>query len=145
VWGDPALYDSTLRIFAQLSAKETVAIEHEVIPGITSVQALTARHKVCLNKIGQAVHVTTGRNLERCPPSATDNVVVMLDSELALAGIDPHTTMIHWGAYLGTAHEILRSGRVADVLDELRAVRREAREQHGWIMDTYLLSKIEEH
>jgi precorrin-6A synthase len=144
VWGDPSLYDSTLRIFEQLNEKGAVAVEYEVIPGITSIQALTARHKICLNKIGQAVHITTGRNLERCPPSETDNVVVLLDGELALAGIDPQTTLIHWGAYLGTEHEILKSGRVADVIDELRALRREAREKQGWLMDTYLLSKFEQ-
>jgi precorrin-6A synthase len=66
----------------------------------------------------------------------------MLDGEFTLPGVDPQTTMIHWGAYLGTEHEILRSGLVADVLEELQAIRRAARKTHGWIMDTYLLSKV---
>jgi precorrin-6A synthase len=145
VWGDPSLYDSTLRILEQIAARGTVPVEYEVIPGITSVQALTARHRVALNKIGQSVHITTGRNLAHCPPSATDNVVVMLDGELTLTGIDPQTTWIYWGAYLGTEHEIARAGRVADVLDEIRTLRGQARERHGWIMDTYLLSQIEPH
>jgi len=141
VWGDPSLYDSTLRILERLSVSEKLSIEYEVIPGITSIQALTAKHRICLNQIGQSVHITTGRNLAHCQPTDRDNVAVMLDGELTLAGIDPRTTTIHWGAYLGTEHEILRSGRVADVIDELRAVRAEARKTHSWIMDTYLLSK----
>lgn len=141
VWGDPSLYDSTLRILEQLAARGTVPVEYDVIPGITSVQALTARQKICLNKIGQSVHITTGRNLSACLPTGTDNVVVMLDGELTLKGVDPQATHIHWGAYLGTGHELLRSGRVADVIDELRTLRSQCREKHGWIMDTYLLSK----
>jgi precorrin-6A synthase len=48
---------------------------------------------------------------------------------------------IYWGAYLGTPDEILISGKLADVKDEIEAARRRAREQHGWIMDTYLLRK----
>ena len=139
VWGDPSLYDSTLRILEQLQ----VPVEYEVIPGITSIQALTARHRICLNKIGQAVHIATGRTLPQSPPLSTNNVVVMLDGELTLEGVDPETTWIHWGAYLGTEHEIVHTGRVADVADDIRALRREARARHGWIMDTYLLSRIE--
>ena len=52
VWGDPSLYDSTLRIVDQVAAMKTVAFELDVIPGITSVQALAARHKIALNRIG---------------------------------------------------------------------------------------------
>ncbi len=143
VWGDPSLYDSTLRIFEQIAARNTLPLELEVVPGITSVQALAARHRICLNKIGQAVHITPARNLPHCLPTESDNVVVMLDGDFTLPGIDPHTTMIHWGAYVGTEHEILRSGLVADVLEELRAIRREARRKHGWIMDTYVLNKTQ--
>jgi precorrin-6A synthase len=143
VWGDPSLYDSTLRIFEQIAARNTLPLELEVIPGITSVQALAAKHRLCLNKIGQSVHLTTGRNLPRCLPTQSDNVVVLLDGEFTLAGVDPQTTMIHWGAYVGTEHEILRSGLVTDVIEEVQALRREARKVHGWIMDTYVLSKVQ--
>jgi precorrin-6A synthase len=142
VWGDPSLYDSTLRIFEKITAKGVLPLALEVIPGITSIQALAARHAICLNKIGGPVHITTGRELARCLPTESDNVVVMLDGEVTLDGVDPDATMIHWGAYVGTEHEILRSGLVRDVLPELQRVRREAREAHGWIMDTYVLSKI---
>jgi precorrin-6A synthase len=141
VWGDASLYDSTLRILEQVRGRGKLAFEIEVIPGITSIQALTARHSICLNKIGQSVHITPARNLPHCLPTQSDNVVVMLDGEFKLEGIDPKTTMIHWGAYIGTPDEILISGLVADVLEHLQTVRREARARHGWIMDTYLLSK----
>ena len=40
VWGDPGLYDSTIRILQSLLARGPPAFEFEVIPGISSVQAL---------------------------------------------------------------------------------------------------------
>src|SRR6201990_2781957 len=41
-WGDPSLYDSTLRILDLVRGH--VAIDYDVIPGITAIAALTARH-----------------------------------------------------------------------------------------------------
>jgi precorrin-6A synthase len=38
VWGDPALYDSTIRIVEAIATAQDV--EYEVIPGISAVQAL---------------------------------------------------------------------------------------------------------
>src|SRR5260221_6065687 len=68
VWGDPSLYDSTLRIIDQIIARGTVAFEYEVIPGISSVQALAARHRITLNRIGEPIHITTGRRLSEGLP-----------------------------------------------------------------------------
>ena len=67
VWGDPSLYDSTLRIVDRVRAQ--IAFDVEVIPGITSVQALAARHRIVLNRVGEPVHFTTGRRLREagCP------------------------------------------------------------------------------
>ncbi|MEO8666988.1 MAG: precorrin-6A synthase (deacetylating), partial [Bauldia sp.] len=48
---------------------------------------------------------------------------------------------IYWGAYLGTADEIVVSGRLALVGEQIRALRKAAREQKGWIMDVYLLRR----
>src|SRR5439155_261876 len=81
VWGDPSLYDSTLRIIDQIIARGTVAFEYEVIPGISSIQALAARHKITLNRIGQPAHITTGRKILRRLSDARDDVVVMADAE----------------------------------------------------------------
>ncbi len=132
-WGDPSLYDSTLRILD--AAAQHVDISYDVIPGITAVQALTARHRLPLNDIGEPVLLTTGRKLD---PTFTGTVVVMLDGDCAFRKCPPDTR-IWWGAYLGTEHELLIAGSVGEVGDEIAAVRADARERHGWIMDTYLL------
>ena len=63
VWGDPSLYDSTLAVLDRILARGSVAFEHEVVAGISSVQALTARHRMPLNRVGGAVQITTGRRL----------------------------------------------------------------------------------
>jgi len=141
VWGDPALYDSTVRILQAILASGTCAFEFEVIPGITSVQALAAQHKVPLNTIGRSIEITTGRRLAAGQVSDADSLVVMLDAEDSYQRVADQQTEIYWGAYLGTPDEILISGRLADVADEIERVRKAARAEHGWIMDTYLLRK----
>jgi len=139
VWGDPSLYDSTLRILERIRATG-VALDYEVIPGISSVQVLTAQHRVPLNRIGEPVLITTGRKLTDGFPDDVGSVVVMLDGEQSFRRVDPELD-IYWGAYLGTADEILISGRLADVRDEIEARREQARQRHGWIMDCYLLRR----
>jgi precorrin-6A synthase len=141
VWGDPALYDSTVRILQAILASGTCAFEFEVIPGITSVQALAAQHKVPLNTIGRSIEITTGRRLAAGQVSDADSLVVMLDAEDSYQRVADLQTQIYWGAYLGTPDEILISGRLADVADKIERVRKAARAEHGWIMDTYLLRK----
>lgn len=141
VWGDPALYDSTIRILQAILASGRCAFEFEVIPGITSVQALAAQHKVPLNSIGRSVEITTGRRLAAGQVSDADSLVVMLDAEDAYRCVADPQSDIYWGAYLGTADEILISGKVGAVADEIERVRKAARAEHGWIMDTYLLRK----
>ena len=139
VWGDPCLYDSTLRILDRVAATGTVAFEVEVIPGITAVQALAAQHRIPINRIGEPVVLTTGRRYAAGERTA-DDAVVMLDGECAFKTA-PDDTEIFWGAYLGTPDEVLISGRVGEKKAEIEATRSAARERHGWIMDTYLLRK----
>ena len=139
VWGDPSLYDSTLRIVDQVAAMKTVTFELDVIPGITSVQALAARHKIALNRIGGSVHITTGRLLAKGMPA--DDVVVMLDGDCAFKTVKDRSVDIYWGAYDGTADEILVSGKLQERGPEIEKIRSDARACHGWIMDTYLLRK----
>jgi precorrin-6A synthase len=143
VWGDPSLYDSTVRILQAILASGSCAFEFEVIAGITSVQALAAQHKVPLNQIGRAVEITTGRRLAAGQTSDADSVVVMLDAQDAYRQVADQDTQIYWGAYLGTPDEILISGKLKDVADEIERVRKAARLANGWIMDTYLLRKPE--
>ncbi|AWN37328.1 precorrin-6A synthase (deacetylating) [Methylobacterium radiodurans] len=139
VWGDPSLYDSTLRILERIRARSTLPFACTVVPGITSVQALTAAHQILLNRIGAEVLITTGRNLADGVLVA-DSTVVMLDGDPAFDHLDPELT-IYWGAYLGSPDEILLSGRLGTVGPEIRRLRAEARTRHGWIMDTYLLRR----
>ena len=141
VWGDPALYDSTIRILQAIQASGACAFEFEVIPGISSVQALAAQHKVPLNQIGHSVEITTGRRLAAGQVSDADSLVVMLDAQDAYHQVVDQDTGIYWGAYLGTPDEILISGKLKDVADEIERVRKAARLANGWIMDTYLLRK----
>jgi precorrin-6A synthase len=142
VWGDPSLYDSTLRILDQVAARGTVEFAVEVIPGISSVQVLAARFAIALHGVGAPVHITTGRRLAAgWPPGAGDDVVVMLDGSCAFADLDPDGVTIYWGAYLGTDDEILVSGPLGEVADDIRRVRAEARARKGWMFDTYLLRR----
>lgn len=140
-WGDPGIYDSTLPILRDVLDRGAVAFEITVIPGISSIQALAARHQVSLTRTGHPLHITTGRRLaaEGFPANA-DDVLVMLDARAAFAAADGDDE-IYWGAYVGTADEILISGRVRDVAAQIIAARDAARERHGWIMDTYLLRR----
>ncbi|BBX56683.1 precorrin-6A synthase (deacetylating) [Mycobacterium shottsii] len=133
-WGDPSLYDSTLRILDAVSAE--VDFSYDVIPGITAVQALTARHRIPLNDVGAPVVITTGRQLRARQVAGT--AVVMLDADCSFRACPPQTR-IWWGAYLGTEDELLVAGTVGEVGERIAALRAEARARHGWIMDTYLI------
>jgi precorrin-6A synthase len=84
--------------------------------------------------------VTTGRKLAEGFPANADSVIVMLDGDCAFKTVD-RDFEIYWGAYLGTGDQILISGKLRDVAEEIERVRGEARERKGWIMDTYLLRK----
>ena len=142
VWGDPSLYDSTLRILEQVQASGRVCFDYQVIPGITSVSALAASHRITLHRIAGSVLITTGRRLgEHGMPLDTADVVVMLDGECAFQKISPDGLDIYWGAYLGTPDELLIAGKLSEQRETIARVRSEARAEHGWIMDIYLLRK----
>jgi precorrin-6A synthase len=134
VWGDPSLYDGMIDIL------ERIGVAYEVIPGISAVSALAARHRLVLNRVAGDVLVTTGRRVAAGLPDDARDVVVMLDSKLAFTALDGEWE-IYWGAYLGTPDEILISGRLAEVADQIVRVRAEARTRKGWMFDTYLLRR----
>lgn len=138
VWGDPSLYDSTLRIAARLLPPERV----RVVSGLTSIQALTAAHGIALNEIGAPFVVTTGRRLrEEGFPAGVDTAVVMLDGECSFQAIDPTGIQIFWGGYVGMKEQIIASGLLAEVGPKIVEMRARARASHGWIMDIYLLRR----
>jgi precorrin-6A synthase len=135
VWGDPSLYDSTVRVVDRLA--ERMTLEYDVLPGISAPQLLAARHRIVLHPVGRAVHVTTGRRLREDLAAGQTNLCVMLTGTLDLAGLDDWS--IWWGANLGTDSEELVAGRVADVLPSMEAARDRAKAGAGWVMDVYLL------
>lgn len=145
VWGDPSLYDSTLRIIERMQRDCGLNAHVHTIPGVTAVQALTAAHNILINRVGEAIHITTGRNLPHTRPAERRNCVVMLDGGAAWMDVATVDTYMYWGAYLGTDMEVLRAGWVSDIGTEVAALKARLREEHGWIMDTYLLREMPDH
>lgn len=141
VWGDPSLYDGTISMLDAVLARGRVAFTYDVVPGISSVSALAARHRIPLNRAGEAIQITPGRRLARDGmPDGVENVVVMLDAQRAWAELDDDVD-IFWGAFIGMPHEILVSGRLDEVRSTIGARRDEAHDEHGWMFDTYLLRR----
>jgi precorrin-6A synthase len=139
IWGDPSLYDSSLRIARRLEPLPEI----EVIPGVTALQALCAAHAIPLNEIGAPFLVTTGRQLrEKGWPAGVTTVAVMLDGGAAFQSLDPNGLQIWWGAYLGMPHQIIFSGPLVKTAAKIVAARAEARQRHGWIMDCYILKRV---
>jgi precorrin-6A synthase len=141
VWGDPSLYDSTLRIVQQILARGAVAFTYDVIPGISSVQALAAAHKISLTRIGAPLHIATGRNLADGLAAEFDNVVVMLDANCSFNAVKRADVDIYWGAYLGTPDEVLVAGDLREAAGDIERIRAAARARKGWIFDAYLLRR----
>ena len=131
VWGDPSLYDGTIRIVRELG------VEFDVLPGISAPQVLAARHGIVLHEVGQPVHVTTARRLRADVDSGQRNVVVMLTAGVDLDGFEDW--QIWWGANLGGAGERLVAGRVGDVVASIEEARVAAKAEAGWVMDLFLL------
>jgi precorrin-6A synthase len=122
-----------------MSVLDEVGVAFEVVPGISAMSALAARFGIAVNRVGGSVLITSGRRLA-AEGMLADDVVVMLDSGLAFLEVSADVE-IYWGAYLGTPDELLVSGVLGDVRDEIVRVRSEARERKGWMFDTYLLRR----
>ena len=138
VWGDPSLYDSSLRISKRLIPAPKV----EVVAGLTSLQLLTAAHAIALNDIGAPVVITTGRQLrDHGWPKGVDTVVVMLDGACAFQTLETEGIDIWWGAYLGMQNQLLIAGPLEEKGPTILETRAKARQNHGWVMDIYLMRK----
>ena len=139
IWGDPTLYDSSLRIIRRLK-EDGLQINLEVIPGLSAVQILTAAHKIPLNDLAGSVTISTGRNLrEKGWPENCETLVIMLDGENSFKYLSPQRYLIYWGAYVGMKEEILISGPLVECRNLIMSERAKARQKIGWIMDTYIL------
>ncbi|RBP02449.1 precorrin-6A synthase (deacetylating) [Roseiarcus fermentans] len=141
VWGDPALYDSSISILRKLQDDGRVQIALQVIPAVSSLHLLAARHAIPLHAIGGELLVTTARRLLAGAARGHDAVAVMLDSNAAFNTIDPEDFDIYWGAYLGTEHEIVASGPLREVGPALAETVAREKQRHGWILDIYLLRR----
>jgi precorrin-6A synthase len=137
VWGDPSLYDSTIRIVSELASR--LGAPFDVLPGVSAPQLLAARHKIVLHEVGRALHITTGRRFREAIDAGQDNVLVMLLSSLDLEGLDDWS--IWWGANLGTASEELIAGRVGDVRAGIAQARVRAKAAAGWVLDICVLRR----
>lgn len=143
VWGDPSLYDSTIRVVERVLARGVLAFDYDVVPGVSSLQLLAARHRLVLNDIGASLTVTTGRRLPAEAAAGADNLLVMLDGALRCACLpDPASWHLWWGANLGSPEEALAQGRLDQALDDVRRARAEVKAAAGWVMDTYLLRRV---
>jgi precorrin-6A synthase len=141
VWGDPSLYDSTIRVVEKIKDLG-VPVEFDVLPGISAPQLLAARHRIVLHEVGRPVHVTTGRRLQEAVAAGQDNIVAMLNPpphRLDLAGLDDWA--VWWGANLGAIGERLVVGRLGDVVGQIADARAQAHTEAGWVMDLFLLRK----
>lgn len=137
VWGDPSLYDSTLRMIERVLDRGVQSFDYEVIPGVTSVQALAAGHRMVLHRIGEPVHITTGRRLRE--DGLSGSTVVLLDGDCSFTKVPGDDVHIWWGAYLGMPDETLIEGPLRAVEQEIVERRTRLRAEKGWIMDVYLL------
>ncbi len=140
VWGDPAFYDSTLRILEAVRTRGAFDFQMDVIPGISAIQALAARHGISLTQIGGSLTVTTGRQLGAGWPEGATEVVVMLDANCTFRDLDDDLS-IYWGAFVGTEDEILISGTIGKCTETIVNARSAARTRKGWMFDTYLLRR----
>lgn len=141
VWGDPSVYDSMLRIVNRILALGTIAFDYSVLPGVTSVQALAAAHRVPLNRTGEPIYITPARLIADGLPEGFDSAVIMLDHGFTAAAFDEPGMSVYWGAYVSTSDEVLISGPLTEVAARITQARAELRERHGWIMDTYMLRR----
>ena len=139
IWGDPSLYDSSLRIASRLNPAPKIT----VLPGLTSLQVLTAAHAIPINELAHPFIVTTGRQLrDNGWPTGMDTVAVMLDGECSFQSLENQNCQIYWGAYVGMKEEILIQGPLDQVTEQIVEMRAKARENHGWIMDIYVLKLL---
>jgi precorrin-6A synthase len=137
VWGDPAFYDSTIRIVERILDRGNLAFSWDVVPGISALQLLAARHRIVLHQVGQPILVTTGRRLREAIDAGAENILVMLSASVDLAGLD--NWYVWWGANLGTDSEYLIAGRAGDAAGGIASARERVKAESGWVMDVYLL------
>lgn len=140
VWGDPALYDSTTSIMGEIQRGAGFELACSVVPGISSISALAARHRTTWTRAGRPARISTGRHFADAPQQEEDTLVLLNVAE-AIDARRGGDWWIYWGAYLGTPDEVVVSGALDRVADRILRMREESRAHHGWIMDACLLRR----
>ena len=87
---------------------------------------------------GEPVHITTGRRLPSTPEAVAATRSSCSTARRPSARPRGPVTDL-WGANLGTDDEVVISGPVEQVADEINAAREECKRRAGWVMDIYLL------
>jgi precorrin-6A synthase len=141
VLGDPSLYDGHIEIFKEVN--KDLPIKIEVIPGLSTINLLSAKHKISLTKVAESLLITTPRPLRKQKEISRNTVVFLDNYETFKLFKDDRELMIYWGAYLGTEKEVLFNGKLSQCWQELVELRRKLKKKHGYIMETYLLTKKE--
>ena len=141
VLGDPSLYDGHIEIFKEVN--KHLPIEIEVIPGISTINFLSAKHKISLTKVAESLLITTPRPLRKKKEISRNTLVFLDNYETFKLFKDESELMIYWGAYLGTEKEVLFNGKLSECWQKLVELRRKLKKKHGYIMETYLLTKKE--
>ncbi len=138
IWGDPMLYDSSIKIARKIVDESKI----HIISGISSLQALAAAHKITINDIGGQILITTGRLLRKKGRLFNEKkAIIMLDGECSFQYINKSNYFIWWGAYLGMKNEITFKGELESLSKKIIIARKNERNKNGWIMDTYLLER----
>jgi len=139
VLGDPSLYDGHIEIFKEVKTK--VPLEIEVIPGISTLNLLSAKHKISLTKIAESLLITTPRPLRKQKEISMNTVVFLDNYETFKLFKEDKELIIYWGAYLGTEKERLFRGKLSECWQKIVELRKELKEKYGYLMETYLLIK----
>lgn len=140
MWGDPSLYDSTIRILEHVRSLG-VELDYDVLPGVSAPALLAARHRMVLHEVGRSVHITTGRRLQEAVAAGLDNIVAMLNPPRTASISPAWTTGPSGGVRISARQRQLLTGRLRDIVALLPDARAAATDIDGWVMDLFLLRR----
>lgn len=135
-WGCPTLFDGTIE-----GVRAYPEVEITVLPGVTSVSALAAAHGIIQTNIGQAVLITTGRQLKDGLPNNHGTIADMVDAQGHVWNQDGPEWTAYWGAFVGLEHQALDHGPLETVRERIKTKRAELAEAHGWLFDIAILKQ----
>ena len=139
VWGDPTLYDGHIEIVHHVT--EETGLSFEVIPGISSFQVLGAKFKISLTELATPLTFHTPRTLRKLK-SLDHPVLVFLDNYETFSLFKKEPLEIYWGAYVGQKSEKFISGKLSEVCEKIKTIRKKLKDEKGYLMEIYLLKPL---